>query len=146
MELTSPSFEANQPIPARFTCDGDNVNPALSLQDVPDETKSLALIMDDPDAPRGDWVHWLMWNIAPNTTEIGERSVPGGAMQGRNDFGNPSYGGPCPHQGTHHYHFKLYALNDLLSLSETTTKAELLEAMRDKIIDQTELIGTYARD
>lgn len=145
MQISSPAFEPNQAIPAQYTCDGENYNPSLIIKEVPEGTQSLALVMDDPDAPRGDWVHWLMWNIASDTSEIGENSVPTSAIQGRNDFGQSNYGGPCPHQGTHHYHFKLYALNDSLELPETTTKAELLRAIEDKIIDQAELIGTYAR-
>jgi hypothetical protein len=149
MKLSSPSFKHESPIPQKFACDGDNVNPELIIEDVPIETKSLVLIFDDPDAPAGSanpgWVHWLIYNIEPCTNKINENSTPVGALQGENDWGNNEYGGPCPPAGTHHYVFTLYALNTELSISEGTTKFELLSGIKPHIIDQTKLIGTYTK-
>jgi len=115
-QITSPVFENNGFIPKKYTCDGVDINPQLLIANVPSETKSLALIVDDPDAPAGTWVHWVVWNISPQTHEIKENSVPNGANQGLNDFRKRSYGGPCPPSGTHRYFFKLYALDTILTL------------------------------
>ena len=145
MKLTSPVFQPNQPIPSKYTCDGDNINPPLKIADVPGTAKSLALIMDDPDAPAGNWDHWLVFNIDPQTTEIAENSVPDGVIQGKTDFGDNKYGGPCPGQGQHRYFFKLYALDANLDLKEGATKAEIEQAMDGHILDQTELVGIYQR-
>src|SRR5512144_42921 len=106
--ISSPVFAANGYIPARYTCDGNDVNPPLEIANVPAETKSLALIVDDPDAPVGMWVHWVAWNIDPATREIAEDAVPRNASQGKNDWKRNSYGGPCPPSGVHRYFFKLY--------------------------------------
>jgi len=143
--LTSSVFENNGSIPAKFTCDGWDVNPPLAIRGVPAGTKSLALIVDDPDAPRGMWVHWVVWNIDPKITEIREDSVPGGAVQGMNDFRKRDYGGPCPPSGTHRYFFKLYALDTLLDPGPKAEKADLEKAMQGHIISQTQIIGTYKR-
>lgn len=145
MKLSSPGFTHNGVIPSKYTCDGADVNPALMIEAVPGEAKSLALIMDDPDAPRGTWVHWVVWNIDPKTTEIGENTVPSGAKQGMNDFRRKEYGGPCPPSGTHRYYFKVYALDAVLDLDERATKAKLEAAMKDHIIGRCELIGLYSR-
>ena len=143
--LTSPAFHGGGQIPATFTCDGTDVNPPLAIGPVPAGTRSLALIMDDPDAPVGTWVHWVLWNIPPQTREIHENSVPSGASQGRNDWHRTGYGGPCPPSGTHRYFFKLYALDTLLDLGATTTKADLERAMQGHILGRGELVGTYHR-
>lgn len=144
MKLSSPAFENEGVIPAEYTCDGKNISPPLIISDVPENAKSLALIMDDPDAPFGTFVHWLIWNIPPNTTNIpegGNISYP----QGKNDFRKQGYGGPCPPFGTHRYFFKLYALDTLLDLEEGAKKKDLLKAMSGHIIEETQLIGVYSR-
>lgn len=158
MKIESPAFEHNQFIPAKYTCQGEDVNPPLKISDVPQEAKSLALIIDDPDAPMGVWVHWTVWNITPRTEEIAGNSVPNrapwdpnspatplSAEQGITDFGKPGYGGPCPPSGTHRYFFKLYALNVMLDLSPTATKADLEKAMQGRILAQAELFGLYQK-
>ena len=144
-KLSSPAFGHNGYIPTKYTCDGDDVNPPLKIENVPSSAKSLAMIVDDPDAPGKTWVHWVLWNIPPATTEIREDSIPKGAEQGMNDFGKNPYGGPCPPSGTHRYFFKLYALDTILSLSARLTKSGLEGAMRGHIIGQTELLGLYRR-
>ncbi len=145
LRLSSPAFEQNRPIPSEYTCDGSDVNPALAIAGVPPGAKSLALIVDDPDAPSGMWVHWVLWNISPDTAEIREHAVPAGAQEGINDFRKRAYGGPCPPSGTHRYFFKLYALDSVLDPGRSANKAALERAMKGHIIAQTELIGLYAR-
>lgn len=145
MRIASPAFAHNGEIPAKYTCDGADVNPPLIVEGVPAGTKSLALIVDDPDAPAGTWVHWVVWNIPPAIGEIRENSVPAGAGEGRTDFRRPGYGGPCPPSGTHRYFFKLYALDTALSLDPATTKKDLEKAMKGHIVAQSELIGLYSK-
>ncbi len=145
LTITSPAFTHNRLIPSKHTCDAADISPPLVIENVPPEAKSLALIMDDPDAPAGIWVHWVVWNIDPRTREIRENSVPSGAMQGVNDFRKRNYGGPCPPSGTHRYFFKLYALDTTLNLGPDTTKAALERAMKGHIVQQTELVGLYKR-
>ncbi len=144
LKLTSPAFSHNGQIPQKFTCKGDDVNPKLDISGIPSGAKSLALIVDDPDAPRGTWVHWVIWNIPP-TGKIGEDSVPQGASEGMTDSGMPGYGGPCPPSGTHRYFFKLYALDITLNLSPDARKPDLENAMRGHILAQTELIGLFSK-
>jgi len=146
LTITSPAFAGKSAIPARYTCDGEDINPALQIGAVPNGAKSLALIVDDPDAPAGTWVHWVVWNIPPQTREIPENGLPAGAVQGLNDWKRNSYGGPCPPSGTHRYFFRLYALDATLNLAATTSKAALLRAMQGHIIAQGELMGTYRRN
>ncbi|PIN73786.1 YbhB/YbcL family Raf kinase inhibitor-like protein [Candidatus Woesearchaeota archaeon CG10_big_fil_rev_8_21_14_0_10_45_16] len=153
MKLTSPAFAENDKIPSQYTCDGDNANPALQVEDVPTEAKSLVLIMDDPDIPdevkqsRGIQVfdHWLMFNIPPGTKEI----TPAAGTAGKNSAGNSAYTGPCPptqyEPKEHRYFFKLYALDAELSLDEGATKAEVEKAMEGHIIAQAQLVGRYQR-
>lgn len=153
MLLTSPSFENNGFIPAKFTCDsstgltagGGDINPELHIQNVPDGAKGLALIMDDPDAPGRTFVHWLVWNIDPKTAIIKQESRPPGSVEGRTDFGRIGYGGPCPPSGTHRYFFKLYALDIVLDLSAGSDKMKLEEAMKGRVLAETELVGLYER-
>lgn len=145
MKILSPAFEHNGQIPKKYTCDGADVNPPLKVEGIPADAKSLALIVDDPDAPAGIWVHWLVWNIDPKTHEITEDSVPHGALQGVNDFRRRDYGGPCPPSGTHRYFFKLYALDAVLSISANATKADLEASMKTHIIAKAELTGLYKR-
>ena len=143
--LSSTAFQNNGSIPSKYTCDGSDINPPLVIENVPAGAKSLALIVDDPDAPMGTWVHWLVWNISPHTTGIKENDVPKGALSGLNDFKKQSYGGPCPPSGTHRYFFKLYALDSILSLSSGAKKADLEKAMKGHIISQSQIIGLYKR-
>lgn len=143
MKLTSPAFENNELIPKKFTCDGEDISPGLEISDIPDKTQSLALIVDDPDAPMGTWVHWVVFDI-PVITRIEQNSIPG--KQGINDFGRKNYGGPCPPSGTHRYFFKLYALDKKLELAEGINKQDLEEAMQRHILDKAELIGLYKRN
>jgi len=142
MRITSPDFENNQFIPKKFTCQGEDVNPSLIIEGIPKETKSLALIMDDPDAPMGTWVHWVVFDI-PVINRIEENSIPG--KQGRNNFGRENYGGPCPPSGTHRYFFKVYALDTVLNLAEGISKGALEKAMQGHILDKAELIGLYKK-
>ena len=144
MQLTSV-FSNNQAIPSKFTCDGENVNPKLNMTGIPANTKSLSLIVDDPDAPSGDFVHWVIWNIGAETTQIKENTNPAGAVVGKNDFGNNGYGGPCPPSGTHRYQFKVYALDKKLDLPAVSGKKELLAVMNGHILDQAQLTGIYGR-
>ncbi len=146
MRIESSAFEHNQLMPAKYTCDGENINPPLMVSEVPEEAKSLALIMDDPDAPAGTWVHWTLWNINPQAQEISEASVPPAATEGVTSFGTAGYGGPCPPKGTHRYVFKLYALTVLLFLEPKANKGALEEAMEDAVVSQAELIGLYGRE
>ena len=145
MLLTSQAFPKNGMIPPEYTCDGADGNPPLTIRNVPSKSRSLALIVDDPDAPRGTWVHWVVWNIGVDTTEIPATSVPAGALQGTNDFGKQGYGGPCPPSGTHRYFFKLYALDASPALKAGATKAQLEEAMKGHILGKAELVGLYRR-
>ena len=145
LHLTSQAFTHNGMIPPEYTCDGTDGNPPLTIRGVPAKSRSLALIVDDPDAPRGTWVHWVVWNIGPDTTEIPANSVPRGALQGTNDFGKQSYGGHCPPSGTHRYFFKLYALDISLSLKTGATKVQLEDAMKGHILEKVELLGLYRR-
>jgi len=142
MHLSSPDFEDGKLIPKKFTCDGVNINPTLMVEGIPAGTKSLALIVEDPDAPLGTWVHWVVYDI-PVVSRIDENSIPG--TQGINDFGRNEYDGPCPPYGTHRYSFKIYALDTELALGEGVNKKALAEAMQGHIIDQAELIGLYTR-
>jgi len=143
--ISSPAFNDNAPIPKKYTCDGSDVNPALKIENVPSGAKSLALIVDDPDAPRGTWVHWVVWNIDPEQSSIEEASAPGSALQGKNDFGKLDYGGPCPPSGTHRYFFKLYALDSMLTLRSGASKADIERAMEGHVLGQTRIIGLYNR-
>ncbi len=145
MKIKSSSFENNQEIPAKYACDGEDVNPPLEFSEVSEQCQSIALIVDDPDAPGGTWVHWLVWNINPSSSYIEEDSVPEGSTQGVNSFGKNDYGGPCPPSGTHHYHFKAYALDQELNLDFMADKKALEEAMEGHIIGEADLIGLYQR-
>lgn len=145
MKITSSAFENDSSIPSKYTCDGENINPPLSISDIPADTKSMVLISDDPDAPAGTWIHWTAWNIPPNTTEIAENSSPPG-IQGTTSFNEVGYGGPCPPSGTHRYFFKIYALDTELNLGSEATSKEIEAAMQNHILDSSELIGLYSRE
>ncbi|KKU93978.1 MAG: PEBP family protein [Candidatus Jorgensenbacteria bacterium GW2011_GWA1_48_13] len=148
LTIKSSAFKNNDPIPAKYTCDGDNVNPLIEILNVPKEAKSLALVMDDPDATGGvTWDHWLVWNINPQTNYIEEDNLPQGAIEGKTSFGKSSYGGPCPPRGSkqHRYMFKVYALNIMLGLMEGEGKTELTKAMEGHVLAEGTLIGLYQR-
>ena len=145
MKISSSAFKNNQKIPSQYTCDGANINPPLTISDLPQNAQSLVLIMDDPDAPSGDWVHWLVWNINPQTKEIKENSVPPESTEGLTSFGNAGYGGPCPPSGEHRYFFKIYALDTKLDLMPEADKRELFQAMDGHVLASAELIGLYSR-
>ena len=148
--ITSSAFSEGQAIPKRHTCDGPDVSPDLAWSGVPGKAASLALICDDPDAPMGTWVHWVLFNIPADQdglpTEIPSDAVlENGARHGTNDFRRLGFGGPCPPGGTHRYFFKLYALDTMLELDSGVTKAQLLEAMQGHILAEGQLMGTYSR-
>lgn len=145
MIISSSAFMNGQAIPDIYGCRGQNINPPLEIKEAPPASKSLVLLVDDPDAPAGDWVHWLVWNINPKTIIIEADKAPSGAVEGINSFGRNRYGGPCPPSGVHHYQFKIYALDKTLNLAPSSGKAELLKAMAGHILDQAILVGTYAR-
>jgi Raf kinase inhibitor-like YbhB/YbcL family protein len=142
-------FKHNQPIPAKYSCDGANVSPPLKFLNVPANAKSIVLIVDDPDAPRGTFDHWIIWNLPPDLKELTEGAkelarLSPAAVQGINGYKKTDYHGPCPPAGKpHHYHFKLYALDTLLSLAEGATKQQVEKAMQGHILNQAELVGTY---
>lgn len=151
LTLTSSAFTNGGEFPQKYTCDGlGDVSPPLAWNGAPAGTKSFALISDDPDAPMGTWVHWVVWNIPPTTTSLEEDMVKtpvlaGGIRQGITDFKRAGYGAPCPPSGTHRYYFKLYALDTLLELTQTTTKKQLEAAIKGRILAQTQIMGTYSR-
>lgn len=149
-ELSSTSFQQESPIPVKYSCDGENTSPPLMWTDPPQSTMSFALIHDDPDAPGGTWVHWVLYNIPAAARELGEAipaqaALDDGSLHGENSFGRLDYGGPCPPGGTHRYFFKLYALDLILDLPSGASKADLLEAMEGHIVAETELMGTFTR-
>lgn len=151
IKVTSPSFAEGQPIPPKYTCDGENISPALSWDKLPETAKSLALICDDPDAPAGTWVHWVLYDLPPTLRELPEavetkEQVFEAAKQGRNDFRQIGYGGPCPPKGgPHRYYFKLYALDKELNLKASATRRDVEDAMKGHIVAEGQLMGTYKR-
>ena len=143
MKLTSPAFKEGEMIPGKYTCDGQDISPPLAWTGVPEGAKSLALIVDDSDAPGGMWVHWVVFDI-PLTKEVAENSIPG--TQGVNDFNRKDYGGPCPPSGTHRYFFKIYALDTVLDSDGILNKKQLEEKMQGHILGRTEMIGLYKQE
>jgi len=144
MALTSPSFNNGEPIPAQFTCDGEDISPDLDWFGTPSDTVSLALIMDDPDAPVGTWVHWVIYNLPFDVSGL-RQGMDHTGTDGLNSWNETGYGGPCPPSGTHRYFFKIYALDTELDLGPGADKAELIAAMEGHVIGQAELMGTYSR-
>ena len=144
MKITSSAFQEGAEIPSKFTCDGADTSPPLQIADIPSEAKSLALVVDDPDAPSGLFTHWAVWNIPPQTGSVREGSAPKGA-QGANDFGKSGYGGPCPPSGTHRYYFKVFALDRELDLPFGAKRGQLDAAMKGHVVAQGDLIGRYSR-
>jgi len=150
MRIISSAFDDKSAIPAKYTCEGEDISPPLTFENIPQEAKSLALIVDDPDAPGGTFVHWVVYDIDPHTVKIPENqpnssTILKGAKQGTNDFPKIGYGGPCPPNGEHRYFFKLYALDAMLDLDPSLTKLQLLKHMQRHIIAQSILIGTYQK-
>lgn len=151
MELKSSAFKDGEAIPARYTCEGENISPELTWSGVPGGTQSFALIMDDPDAPSGVFTHWVIFNIPADSRELSEAvptqsQLPSGALQGRTDFGRIGYGGPCPPPGSpHHYRFTLYALEKQLELAAGTSKRPMLNAAAGHILAQAKIVGIYQR-
>jgi len=151
IKITSPSFSEGEEIPDKFTCNGENINPELDIENIPKNTKSLFLIVDDPDAPTGTFVHWILFNLPVKILENMDNKIPedysseSPVVEGKNDFGSRGYGGPCPPSGTHRYFFKAYALNDTLDLNESVSKEEVEKAMEDKILDSGQLKGVYSK-
>jgi hypothetical protein len=150
IKVTSSAFKNDGMIPSKYTCDGDDVSPPLQWETVPQGTKSIALICDDPDAPMGTFVHWVLFNLPADVKELAEnvpadKTLPSGAGQGITDFGRVGYGGPCPPSGTHRYFFKIYALDTKLDLAAGARKSQLLKAMEGHILAQGQLVGKYKR-
>lgn len=143
MELTSSAFSHNESIPRKHTCQGEDISPPLTITNVPQGAESLALIVEDPDAPGRTFDHWILYDIPAGTDTLAEGDAPG--TPGRNDFGNNGYGGPCPPSGTHRYFFKIFALDKRLDLPAGSGKDEVQKAMADHILDQAELVGRYAK-
>ena len=150
LSITSTAFKQGERIPSKYTCDGSDVSPGLEWSDVPDSTRSFTIIADDPDAPVGTWIHWVLYNVPGETRTLPEAvppdaNLPDGSRQGKNSWGRPGYGGPCPPGGTHRYFFKLYALDTVLELPSGVSKDDLLKAMKGHILAEAELMGVYSR-
>jgi len=150
IKITSPAFDDGGLIPSKYTCDGADISPPLQWQPAPEGTRSIALICDDPDAPMGTWVHWVLFNLPADTTELAEnippdKTLPNAARQGTNDFRRIGYGGPCPPSGTHRYFFKIYALDTQIDLSPGADKRQLLKAVDGHILGKGQLVGKYSR-
>ncbi len=141
--VNSTAFKNGEPIPKKYTCDGEDINPPLTINGTPEQAKSLTLMVEDPDAPSGLWIHWVVWNIPATTNSILENSVPG--IEGLNTSRHHSYGGPCPPSGTHRYFFKIQALDTKLDLGDSSTKKDVEKAMLGHVIATGELMGTYTR-
>ena len=150
LRIYSSAFEDGGMIPSKYTCDGADISPPLAWSGLPEGTKSIAIINDDPDAPMGTWVHWVIYNIPPTAQGLAEdikrvEKLPDGTLQGKNSWGRIGYGGPCPPGGTHRYFFKIYALDKMLNLKPGATKEELLTAMKGHILAQAQFYGKYSR-
>ena len=145
--LTSNAFKEGASIPAQFTCEGANISPELSWSGIPKQTKSVALIVDDPDAPHGTWVHWVVFNIPANVTRLPQKASINsiGGIEGLTSYNRIGYSGPCPPSGTHRYYFKLYALDSLLTLDSTARKEKVIEAMQGHILAEGQLMGRYQK-
>lgn len=138
-------FENNENIPSKYTCDGEDIAPVLTIIEAPKDVKSFALIVDDPDAPMGTWVHWVLYNLPADTTKIDSTNLPKDTQQGMTDFGKIGWGGPCPPNGQHRYFFKLYGLDSTVDLMPGATKAQVENAIKKHIIEEAQLIGLYKR-
>jgi Raf kinase inhibitor-like YbhB/YbcL family protein len=142
LTVTSPAFQANQTIPEKYSCNNENINPPISIEGIPQGTKSLALIIDDPDAPSGTFDHWIAWNISPSQNKIAEHTAPG--VEGLNGMGEHGYTGPCPPPGKpHHYSFRVYAVDMELGLGANSHKNDLENALKGHVLAEGKLIGLY---
>jgi len=146
MTISSSAFRHNEIIPARYTCDGSDINPPLSFSDIPKDTKSLLLLVDDPDAPSGTWHHWSVYNMAPEIGGIDENSKPASGIEGLTSFGKMGYGGPCPPKGIHSYVFTLYALDSMLELPSNATFNEIQSVMDIHILETASITGIYSKN
>lgn len=145
MTITSTAIQANGNILQQYTCDGENISPPLTFSEIPIEAKSLVLIVDDPDAPNDTFTHWLLYDMPPSILAIPENGMPQVGKAGKNGFGDVGYGGPCPPSGTHHYYFRLYALDTMLDLPEGASREEVAQAMDGHVFQNAEVVGTYAK-
>lgn len=145
MRLTSPAFQHGDAIPAKYTCDGQDMSPPLVVSNLSEQAKSLVLVVHDPDAPGKDWVHWLVWNIDPHVSAIDEGVVPIGVVEGQTDFGRTGWGGPCPPSGSHRYFFDCFSLDTRLDLTPEAARADVENTMADHILEQATLLGLYQR-
>ena len=150
LSITSTAFKQGERIPSKYTCDGSDISPELEWSDVPEGAQSFTIIADDPDAPVGTWIHWVLYNVPGETRTLPEAippdaSLPDRSMQGKNSWGRPGYGGPCPPGGTHRYFFRLYALDTVLELKSGVSENDLLKAMKGHILAEAELMGLYSR-
>ncbi len=144
MVLTSPAFENNGRIPVVYTCDGDGTNPPLEISDIPEGAVELALSLEDPDAPVGVFTHWLVWNLPPTISGIDEGALPKGAMEGRNSANRSGYFAPCPTEGTHHYHFQVFALSEKLEIESGADRDDFEDSLKGKVLARAELVGRYS--
>ena len=147
-EIISSVFKDGAPIPSKYTCEGEDISPPLSWRGIPGGTKSLVLLLDDPDSAKAPWSHWVVYNIPTDRYGLPEgllpkKILPWGGLQGINDFNKPGYGGPCPKVGLHHYYFRFYALDQIPDLPPGAVRREVLDHTRNHVIDMTELVGTY---
>ena len=150
MILESAAFRESDPIPPRYTCDGEDVSPPLTWREVPEGTEAFLLIMDDPDAPRGTWVHWVLFNVPATASDLaegasGSGTLPRGAVEGTNSWERPGYGGPCPPSGAHRYFFRLFALDGRVDLGPTATAADLSRSVKGRVLAEASLMGRYGR-
>jgi Raf kinase inhibitor-like YbhB/YbcL family protein len=150
MKLASPAFKHDSDIPSKYTCDGDDVSPPIEWSGVPSEARTLALICDDPDAPKKDFSHWVLFNIPPKIGALPERvaaqqELADGSQQGKNDFGKVGYGGPCPPSGTHRYRFTLYAVDTKLGIAPASSRKDVEAALEGHVLETAELTGAYTR-
>jgi Raf kinase inhibitor-like YbhB/YbcL family protein len=150
MRLTSPVFKHDGEIPSKYTCDGDDVSPPIEWSDIPSDARTLALICDDPDAPKKDFSHWVLFNIPPTAAALPEhvaarQELPDGSRQGKNDFGKVGYGGPCPPSGTHRYRFTLYAIDTELRVPQASSRNDVEAAMKGHVLETAQLTGAYTR-
>lgn len=145
MQLLSPAFKNNDFLPSKYTCDGEGINPALQISGTPNNAQSLVLVVEDPDAPVGTFIHWTVWSFRPDLSEIAENLIPSEVVQGITSLGKTGYVPPCPPSGTHRYIFKIFALDTTLTLSSNANIRQLTEAMKGHILDSGELIGKYKR-
>lgn len=146
LKISSPAFKNNEYIPSKYTCDGEDINPELIIENIPEDTQSMVLTVEDPDSQGKTWLHWALYNISPTTQRIFEDSIPPGAAECVSDFGSTGYGGPCPASGIHRYNFKLFALSSEVELTEDATLEEIYSTIKNYIIEETQLMGLYTRE